>query len=347
MPGRVNLIGDHVDYQGGVVLPMPIGLGCACAIGPPGEPGRVRVVSEAFDGCFECDAVAAMTPGVGVPVGHWASYAVGVVAEIAAMACRAGEGVDLALAASVPVGSGLSSSAAVEVAVARAACALWGVAIEPLALARLCQRAEHRFAGAPCGLMDQAAVVLGRPGHLLRFDCRDESFEHVPLPGRAVLLIADTGLRHAVGNGAYAARRSAAERAAAMLGVEALRDAFDPDLSGLPPQERDMAEHVTGEIRRVERACEAVRAGDLPAVGRMMADSHASLRDRCGVSCPELDETVAAARDKEGVYGARMTGAGFGGCVVVLADERVAGSFPATIGPARVVHRVGVDAGDG
>jgi galactokinase len=335
--GRVNLIGDHVDYQGGIVLPMPIGLGCACAAGSGGEPGRVRVVSAAFDAMFVCDALRAMTPGDGVPVGHWASYAVGVVAEIAALAGREGEGVDLALAGSVPVGSGLSSSAAVEVAVARAVCGLWGVEIAPLEMARLCQRAEHRFAGAPCGLMDQAAAVLARTGHLLRLDCRDDSFGHVPLPERAAVFVLDTGVRHAVAGGAYAARRAAAERAASMLGVVTLRDAVGMDLSGLPGGERDAAEHITGEIRRVGAACAAIRAGDLATVGRLMCESHASLRDLYRVSCPELDAAVGAAVSVRGVFGARLTGAGFGGCAVVLADAAADG-FPGVVGGARAVR---------
>ena len=295
-PGRVNLIGDHVDYQGGIVLPTPIGLGCACAAGPPGEPGRARVVSTAFDGVCSCDARDALTPGRGVPVGHWASYAVGVVAEIAALAGREGEGVDLALAGSVPVGSGLSSSAAVEVGVARAVCGLWGVDLEPMAMARLCRRAEHRFAGAPCGLMDQAVAALGRPGRLLRLDCRDERCEQIPIPAGAALVVADTGVRHAVADGAYASRRAAAERAASMLGVDTLRDAVGADLSALPPEERDAAGHVIGEIGRVEAACVALRAGDLGEVGRLMDASHASLRDLCRVSCPELDAAADAAK---------------------------------------------------
>lgn len=327
--GRVNLIGDHVDYQGGVVLPMPIGLGCACAAGPGGEPGRVRVASTAFDGVHACDGRDALTPGLGVPIGHWASYAAGVVAEIAALAGREGEGVDLALAGSVPVGSGLSSSAAVEVAVARAVCGVWGVELQPMAMARLCQRAEHRFAGAPCGLMDQATAAVGRPGRLLRLDCRDGSFEHVALPEGAAVFVLDTGVRHVVADGAYAARRAAAERAAAMLGVRTLRDAVGMDLSGLPDVERDAATHVTGEIGRVEAACEAVRAGDLGLVGRLIDESHVSLRDVYRVSCPELDAAVEAARAAPGVFGARMTGAGFGGCAVALVDARAADGFEA------------------
>ena len=339
-PGRVNLIGDHVDYQGGIVLPMPIGLGCACAAGPGGEPGRVRVVSTGFEDAFGCDALEALTPGLGVPVGHWASYAVGVVAEITAAVGRAGHGVDLALAGSVPVGSGLSSSAAVEVAVARAVCGLWGVQMEPMAMARLCQRAEHRFAGAPCGLMDQATAVVGRPGHLLRLDCRDASFEHVALPGAAAVFVLDTGVHHAVADGAYAARRAAAERAAAMLGVETLRDAVGLDLSVLDQEARDAAMHITGEIGRVEAACAAFGVGDLVAVGRLMFESHASLRDVYRVSCRELDLAVQAAGEVLGVFGARLTGAGFGGCAVVLADVSRADGFPAVVGGARSV-RVG------
>ena len=330
-PGRVNLIGDHVDYQGGLVFPMAIRLGCACAAGPGAVPGRLRIVSTGFDAVWEGDAVDALTPGLGVGVGHWASYAAGVVAEISAIAGRAGEGVDLALASSVPIGSGLSSSAAVEVSVATALAGLWGLDLQPLELARLCQRAEHRFAGTPCGLMDQATAVLGREGHAVLLDCRSESADWVRIPVAARWFVVDTRVRHRLADGAYADRRAAAERAAAALGVGSLREI---PTGGLPATLRksdqeayDAAAHIVSEIGRVEAAAEALRAGDLPAFGALMDASHASLRDRYRVSCDELDAVVRAAGRVPGVLGARMTGGGFGGCAVVLVDGDRAGGF--------------------
>lgn len=340
-PGRVNLIGDHVDYQGGLVLPMAIGLGCACAVGS-GISGRLRVVSDGFGELIDCDLAEAMTPGGGVAVGHWASYAAGVVAEVAGAGDRAGVGIDVALAASVPAGSGLSSSAAVEVAVASAVAGLWGVELEPLELARLCRRAEHLFAGTPCGLMDQAAAVLGRAGHAVLFDCRDEAAAWVPIPDTARWFVVDTGVRHRLADGAYAARRSAAERAAGALGVASLRKVTEAQLratrESLRPDEADAAAHIVSEIGRVVEAAGALRAGDLGAFGRLMDVSHASLRDVYRVSCAELDLVVEAARRCPGVLGARMTGGGFGGCAVVLVErahaKRFAGAFAGEIAGA-------------
>tara|TARA_R110000782_G_scaffold57258_34_gene119888 strand:- start:3070 stop:4206 length:1137 start_codon:yes stop_codon:yes gene_type:complete len=323
-PGRVNLIGDHVDYQRGLVLPMAIGLGCACAAAPGGVPGRLRIASERFSEVWEGDARVALEPGEAMPVGHWASYAAGVVAELAVRGGLEGVGLDLALSSSVPIGSGLSSSAAVEVSVAWAVAGLWELALEPLELARLCQRAEHRFAGTPCGLMDQAVGVLGRAGHAVLFDCLSERAEWVPIPEHARWFVVDTGVRHRLADGAYAERRARTERAAAALGVSDLRSVTPEELCdrlrGLEAEAADAARHVVSEIDRVRSAAAALRAGDLSAVGQLMDESHASLRDLLRVSCPELDAVVRVCRSVPGVLGARMTGGGFGGCVVVLAD---------------------------
>jgi galactokinase len=335
-PGRVNLIGDHVDYQGGIVLPMAIELGCACMAGRAGASDRLRIASTRFDEVVSCDARAAMTPGEGVPPGHWASYAVGVVAEIAALAGREGEGLDLALASSLPMGAGLSSSAALEVSVALAVAELWGLALGPLDLARLCQRAEHRFAGSPCGLMDQATAVLAHDGHLLLFDCRDATHRHVAVPPEARFFVINTGVRHAVGDGAYAARRAAAEAAADALGVATLREATEATAAALPAERGDAARHITGEIARVKAAALAIGRGDLRAAGELMNASHASLRDLYRVSCPELDAAAEAARDVPGVLGARMTGAGFGGCVVVLAGADTGAALAERLAPLPV-----------
>jgi galactokinase len=227
---------------------------------------------------------------------------------------------DLALATSVPIGAGLSSSASLEVAVATLIENMTGAAIGPIDKARLCQRAEHEWAGVPCGIMDQLVSVLGREGHALLIDCRTLDVTHVPMPADAAVVVADTGVRHELAAGEYAKRRAACSSAAAKLGIASLREATSgmADDPCLEDEERRCVRHVTTENERVLRAVEAMRAGDLPVLGRLMNDSHESLRRDYRVSCAELDALVGAARSVEGVLGARMTGGGFGGCAVVL-----------------------------
>jgi len=333
-PGRVNLIGEHTDYNDGYVMPTPIPLMCSVAVGLGGR--EHEVVAAALGERWPCGVeavVAGDAANAGVRAGSWASYVFGVMHEVQAVLAARGAGalpaVQLAIASDVPIGSGLSSSAALEVAVARALLEeeVWGgaaPALDPLEVAQLCQRAEHRFAGVPCGIMDQLASAAGVPGVASVIDCRTLQTRHVPLPDHRIarFLVIDSGVRHANASGEYAARRRSCEAAARELGVNELRDAdaymLEHARAALPPEVYRCALHVVNENPRVLMAAEAMRGGDMERLGGLMNLSHASLRDLYRVSCPEVDRLVEALQSTEGVKGARMTGAGFGGCVVAL-----------------------------
>ncbi|MEZ6242065.1 MAG: galactokinase [Phycisphaerales bacterium] len=330
-PGRVNLIGDHVDYAGGLVLPMAIEQSCLALAGRTAPRGRLRVHSIDLTEHVEVSTTA-IAPGDAVPIGHWASYPIGAAAELASHV----PGIDLDrfdifVQSSVPIGAGLSSSAALEVAIAALVASVSGVEVDPVELAACCQRAERRFAGVPCGLMDQATSVLAREGSLLLFDCRDGTHRHVRSPEEVRYFVIDTRVRHAHAGGAYARRRRDAEDAAKALGVPTLRVAcaepWRSRLDTLPQAQRDAALHITSEIERVADAARALEDGDLHRLGRLMTESHTSLRDVYKVSCPELDAAVDAALACEGVLGARMTGGGFGGCAIALLDANADANF--------------------
>ncbi len=324
-PGRVNLIGDHIDYCGGTVLPMALGLCCHAAVLPNQTTPDACLISTTLDERTESVPLdRPPAPGNPFPVGSWASYAAGVLAGLAERATLdALAGARIHIHSDVPPGAGLSSSAAMEVAIARAAAIVCNIPIDGLELARLCQSAEHAFAGVPCGLMDQAAAVLARPGSALAFDCAAETHTHVPLPEGLELLVIDSGVRHALADGAYAERRRWCERAALALGTLYLAHADASDLSALDPQAARAARHVTSEHRRTLDAIAALRAGDLPAFGHLLSASHASLRDVYQVSCQEVDRLVEALQSTKGVLGARMTGGGFGGCVIAAIDTKL------------------------
>lgn len=320
-PGRVNLIGEHTDYNDGLVLPMAIDMGIVAAASVRPGGGACRLLAVDAGEAVELDARA----GAARP-GSWASYAIGVITLLRE---RLGHGaapaVDVAFGGDLPIGAGLASSAALEVAVSMAAGAAMGVDLEPEERAALCRRAEHEFAGVPCGVMDQLASCCARPGCALLIDCRDGGMAPVRLPPaeRAAIVVMQSNVRHALAEGEYARIRSACARAAAGLGARSLRE-VDPGrlaagLPGLAAELRGPARHVVGEIARTARAAAALQAGDLAEVGRLMNQSHDALRDELGVSCAELDTLVELARAVPGVLGARMTGAGFGGCAVALA----------------------------
>jgi galactokinase len=321
-PGRVNLIGEHTDYNGGFVLPMAIDRVTAVAVAPGTRAGRWRVHAADLGQDAELIVSSPLVPGA---QGLWVGYIAGVAAGFQdMMEDPALPPLDLAIASSVPVGSGLSSSAAVEVAVATALEGILDAPLERLGKALLCQHAEHEFAGVPCGLMDQLASVMGRAGHALLIDCRSNEAAPIKLPRReqAVTLVIDSGVRHELAASEYAKRRAACESAAAKLGCAQLRDATGQDIARLgasmTDEERRCAGHVVLENGRVLEAVETLRSGDLPAFGRLMRASHASLRKEFRVSCPELDAIVDELSEMPGVFGARMTGAGFGGCAVAL-----------------------------
>lgn len=295
--GRVNLIGDHVDYAGGPVLPMAIAARTHVAMAPAAR--------DAFASEWSGDE-------------GWTRYASGVLVELRAAGVVLPP-VSVAVASEVPVGAGLSSSAALEVAVARAALALAGVAMAPREIALLCQRAEHVHAGTPCGIMDQWCVAHARAGEAILLDCATLDWRVVALPAELSIEIVDSGVRHALRDGGYAARRADVEEAAAMLGVPllaALPPARWGELDALPGRISRRARHVVHECARVGAAVGALGRGDIEEFGRLLLESHASLRDDFDVSTPELDAIVSRARDG-GAPGARMTGGGFGGSAII------------------------------
>jgi galactokinase len=306
-PGRVNLIGDHTDYLGGLALPMAIDLGTTVE----GERGGARVRLTSADVAGTVD-LSLDDPLGDAPVGSWARYVAGVVAEVSPT-----EGLVGRVRSTVPVGSGLSSSAALEVAVALAL----GAAGSPVDLALLCQRAEQRSSGVPSGVMDQLASAGGVAGHALLIDFADLSrTEPVPVPDSAEIVVVHSGQERTLAGSAYAERRAQAEEAERRLGrryrnldVDEI-DVLDDALLAR------RARHVITENGRVLACAAAFRAADLPRAGRLMSESHASLRDDYEVSTPVLDELVERLVTTPGVHGARLTGAGFGGCVVALTD---------------------------
>jgi galactokinase len=315
-PGRVNLIGEHTDYNDGFVLPCTINLATLVAAAPIEAP-RIEVHAadcDAYD-TFDLDRPIAPTGA------HWQNYVRGVAAMFVADGYRL-QGARLAVAGDVPQGSGLSSSASLEMAVAAALARLSGLQIAPTAMAKLAQRAENEFAGAACGIMDQLVAAHGAPGHALRIDCRSLEVARVAIPADWTILIADSGVRHAHVEGAYAERRRQCEAAARHFGVAALRD-LDLDrldaATGLDDVLRRRARHIVTENARVLAMTAALGASDLAAVGRLMADSHRSMRDDFEITVPEIDRLVAVmAEALAGAGGARMTGGGFGGCAVAL-----------------------------
>jgi galactokinase len=301
----VNLIGDHTDYAGGLALPMAVDLGTTVEGERTGS--TVELCSDQDPTPARVDLAVTDPAAVEPP---WARYVAGVVAEL-----RPTVGLRGRVRSTLPVGAGLSSSAALELSVALAL----GFEGDPLELARLGQRAEHRASGVPCGLMDQLTSACGVEGHALLVDFATTRVTPVPLPDDAEVVVVHSGEPRALAGSAYAERRSRVEAATALLGP--LRDRPLRDLDALDdPVLRRRARHVLTENARVRAAAEALAAGDPAEVGRLMLESHASLRDDFEVSTPALDELVATLRASPGVHGARLTGAGFGGCVVALCE---------------------------
>jgi galactokinase len=321
-PGRVNLIGEHTDYNEGFVLPTILGVHVAVAVRRQ-DADRVRLRAHDLD--QDLDYGPGDEPGDDWP--DWAPYLVGLVEEMRARDLLDG-GVDLVASGTVPVGAGLASSAALETAAALALTRAFGVHLDPLVMADLCRDVEHHWAGVPCGIMDQLASRLGQPGHALLVDCRDRTHRPVPLRlGDHELVICHSGVRRDLTDSAYAERRQECREAVALLQahdrtVASLRD-VTPELladaaGDLPPPLADRCRHVVDENARVLAAEVALAAGDLRVLGNLMNLSHDSLRDRYEASHPLVDRLVAAARAVPGVLGSRLTGAGWGGCTVTL-----------------------------
>lgn len=322
-PGRVNLIGEHTDYNDGFVMPFALPHVTTAAVARRTD-GVLRLHSSDIEGGVVELALDALEPGTDQ---EWTAYPAGVVWALR----EAGHpvtGADVHLASTVPTGAGLSSSAALEVVIALALNDLYELGLQRWQLARLCQRAENVYVGAPTGIMDQTASACCEQGHALFLDTRDLSQKQIPFDLAAEgmrLLVVDTQVKHAHSGGEYGKRRAGCEKGAALLGVDALRDIpydeLDSALDRLGDEEevRRLVRHVVTEDQRVEQVVALLEAGDTRAIGPVLTAGHASLRDDFRISCPELDLVVDTAL-ASGALGARMTGGGFGGSAIVLAE---------------------------
>ena len=329
-PGRVNLIGEHTDYNDGFVLPAAIDFHCLVAANRRPDH-RLVVHSEDFhESCeieLSSDSISRSQT--------WSDYPVGVAMHLQRADFRL-QGTNLLIHGEVPIGAGLSSSAAIEVATAYALLSVSGCSIDRVQVARLCQEAENEFVGARCGVMDQFVSLHGRAGHALILDCRSLDYELLSIPDFVCLVICNTMVKHELASSEYNRRREECEQAVrhlseALPGISALRDLNMEQLERhralLPETIWRRAHHVVSENARTLEAAAALRAGDLEEFGKRMAQSHHSLRDVYEVSCPELDLMVQLASGQRGAYGARMTGGGFGGCTINLVDKRHAEEF--------------------
>jgi galactokinase len=329
-PGRINLIGDHTDYADGMALPAAIDRACLIAAAP-NDSGTLRLVSLTLAEEVERPAAPFERRG------HWSDYIAGCAAALQARGCGP-QGWDMAIESSIPLGAGVSSSAALCVAASLAMASRTGP-IPPRAEARkLAFEAEQAYVGMPCGPLDQFASLFGRHDHALLLDCRSLEANAIPLPTNLAFLLVDSGVKHQLTDGGYAQRRSAAEEAAKLLGLKALRDAQADDLNQLEGLLRRRARHVVTENARVLAMASALRAGALSEAGRLMGLSHQSLRDDFAVTCPQTDALAEIAVSASGVYGARQMGGGFGGCVLALAETGAAEAAGAEIARAYAVR---------
>jgi galactokinase len=333
-PGRVNLIGEHTDYNDGFVMPAAIGFYTYIAIAPR-KDRQLRAYSENFKETrpLELDSLS------GPPSGHWSDYVRGVAAVLQSAGCKL-TGADLLISSEVPIGSGLSSSAALEVSTAFALLGVSGATMPREQVALNCQRAENEFTGARCGIMDQFISCFGRADHALLLDCRTLERELLPLGNRARIVVCNTKVKHSIAGGEYNQRRADCEASVHYLRrfLPAIRALCDVTLAQLEEFGRRLPEirfrrcrHVISENARVQEAAQALKGDDLIRYGELMYASHHSLRDDYEVSCRELDIMVELASKIDGVFGARMTGGGFGGCTVNLVREDAVKTFRANI----------------
>lgn len=316
-PGRVNLIGEHVDYNNGKVLPMAVDLHVVMTAAPGNHTG-LRVYSAAMGHEILLSSASRQTQ-----TGSWAAYIEGVYQLFGALGLDI-PGLDVYIESNLPSGAGLSSSAALEVATASLLEVVVGEPLESWQKIRLCQKAEHEWAGVPCGIMDQAAVVLAQAGHLLQLDCRSLESQQILFDEPDIcVLITNSQVQHKLSDSPYAQRRAQCESAGELLGAS-LRDVAMQDINDSPlldPETKQRARHVVSEIARVEDMTLKVSRQDWETAGACLYASHLSLKEQYEVSCPELDLLVELAQDigqAGGMFGSRMTGAGFGGCTVSL-----------------------------
>jgi galactokinase len=340
----VNLIGEHTDYAEGFVMPAAIDFATLAGISPRSD-GKIVVYSENFkeERCFDASALPA------VACKKWSDYPLGVVVVLAGEGHTI-PGFSLSLWGDVPLGSGLSSSAAVEVATALAVTSLIGVSYPGPVLARLCQRAENEFVGANCGIMDQFISANGAENNALLIDCRNLGFKPAPIPPHVALVIANTMVKHSVAGGEYTSRRAQVEEACAVIAghrpeVRFLRDATLEDLEKwggeMSPNALKRGRHVISENLRTVAAAEALIHHDFAELGRLMAEAHLSYSRDFEASCIEADAMVALAQDLPGLIGARLTGGGFGGCTINLVERDHAAAFAEALG-ARYATETGI-----
>ncbi len=348
-PGRVNLIGEHTDYNGGFVFPMAIERTTVLAAdereGATGGNVEITIYSEnlgdtqtlkIFDNTIE-------------KTGDWADYIAGIFVGFLNLGIQF-KSIDIALASDVPIGSGLSSSAALEVSVATLLEAVTGKKLSPIEKVLLCQKAEYEFPGVPCGIMDQFASVNGKKNHLLLLDCNSQQAEAVPFTSDEYsILIINSNVKHSLTSGEYSKRRAECEIAAEILNVDTLRQAsmvqLEESANRMDPIIFRRARHVIGEIERTQQAALAMKAGDWATVGELMLASHNSLRDDYEVSCKELDVLVELMMElggSEGVVGTRMTGGGFGGCTVSVVPIRKVDDLIAGVSQ-RYIEKIGIE----
>ena len=341
-PGRVNLIGEHTDYAEGFVMPAAINFATLAGISPRSD-GKIGIYSEnqgeekVFDGVQQNR------------INHWTDYPMGVVAILAGEGHKI-PGFNLSIWSDVPMSSGLSSSAALEVSTALALLGQIGASYPGPVLARLCQRAENEYVGASSGIMDQFISINAKEDHALLLDCRDLSYKLAPIPDHVALVIANSMVKHSVTGGDYPTRRRESEAACAVIarhkpGVKFLRDCTLEDLekwrNEMEPKSYLRAKHVISENMRTVAACDALLKGNMKELGQLMAEAHRSYSQDFEGSCVECDAMVALAQDLPGLIGARLTGGGFGGCTINLVEQKDAPQFAEALG-ARYAAKIGI-----
>jgi galactokinase len=329
-PGRVNLIGEHTDYNDGFVMPSAIGMRTRVAISRSTET-KLRIYSQDFPQSFEFDSDNLPQQATGA----WYDYVLGIAVALQQIG-KTWPGANLFVQSQIPMGAGLSSSAAIEVASALALLSLSGATLPLPDIARLCQSTENTFIGARVGIMDQFISCMGKAGHALLLDCRSLEFEFIPIPDQVRMVICNTMVKHQHAGGEYNRRREECEEGVRLLArwypeIRALRDVSVDQLTAhahdIPATIYKRCRHVVEENQRVRQAADSLRSGDLPGFGDLMRASHRSLRDLYQVSCAELDLMVDFAEGLPGYYGGRMTGGGFGGCTLNLVEAKDAQTF--------------------
>jgi galactokinase len=348
-PGRVNLIGEHTDYNGGFVFPMAIERSTVLAADEREEATGGNVEITIYSENLGDTQTLKILDNTIEKTGDWADYIAGIFVGFLNLGIQF-KSIDIALGSNVPIGGGLSSSAALEVSVATLLEAVTGKTLSPIEKVLLCQKAEHEFPGVPCGIMDQFTSVNGKKNHLLLLDCNSQQAEAVPFTSDEYsILIINSNVKHSLTSGEYSKRRAECEIAAEILNVDTLRQAsvvqLEESARKMDPIIFRRARHVIGEIERTQQAALAMKAGDWATVGELMLASHNSLRDDYEVSCKELDllvELMMELGGSKGVVGTRMTGGGFGGCTVSVVPTRKADDLIAGVSQ-RYIEKIGIE----